>query len=54
MGKRDVKEDIVVNIRFFFCFVSQGRVSLCSPSCLGTHSIVQAGLELRELPASAS
>jgi hypothetical protein len=28
-------------------------VSLCSPGCLGTHSVDQAGLELRNLPASA-
>jgi hypothetical protein len=42
-----------------FCFVlffRQGsdRVSLCSPGCPGTHSVEQAGLELRNLPASAS
>jgi hypothetical protein len=30
------------------------RVSLCSPSCPGTHSVDQAGLELRNPPASAS
>jgi hypothetical protein len=36
---------------FFFFF--QDRVSLCSPGCPGTHSIDQAGLELRSLPASA-
>jgi hypothetical protein len=30
------------------------RVSLCSPGCPGTHSVDQAGLELRNLPASAS
>jgi hypothetical protein len=29
-------------------------VSLCSPGCPGTHSVDQAGLELRNLPASAS
>ena len=29
-------------------------VSLCSPGCLGTHSVDQAGLELRNLPASVS
>jgi hypothetical protein len=35
-----------------FCFVVfQDRVSLCSP---GTHSVDQAGLELRNPPASAS
>ena len=30
------------------------RVSLYSPGCPGTHFVVQAGLELRNLPASAS
>ncbi|GAB1301749.1 Disintegrin and metalloproteinase domain-containing protein 32 [Apodemus speciosus] len=30
------------------------RVSLYSPGCSGTHAIDQAGLELRNLPASAS
>jgi hypothetical protein len=39
----------------FFClFGFQDRVSLCSPGCPGTHSVDQAGLELRNLPASAS
>jgi hypothetical protein len=37
-----------------FCFVFQDRVSLCSPGCPGTHFVDQAGLELRNLPASAS
>jgi hypothetical protein len=39
---------------FFFFLVFQDRVSLCSPGCPGTHSVDQAGLELRDLPASAS
>jgi hypothetical protein len=39
---------------FFFFFSFRDRVSLCSPCCLGTHSVDQAGLELRNLPASAS
>jgi hypothetical protein len=39
---------------FFFFLVFQDRVSLCSPGCPGTHSIAQAGLELRNLPASTS
>jgi hypothetical protein len=54
---------------FLFCFVFWGflflfvcclfvcfrdRVSLCSPGYPGTHFIDQAGLELRNLPASAS
>ena len=30
------------------------QVSLCSPGCPGTHFIDQAGLELRNTPASAS
>jgi hypothetical protein len=43
-----------------FCFVLVwfgfflDRVSLYIPGCLGTHSVDQAGLELRNLPASAS
>ena len=32
----------------------QNRDSLCSPGCPGPHSADQAGLELRNLPASAS
>ena len=38
----------------FIYLVFQDRVSLLSPGCLGTHSIDQADLELRDLPASAS
>jgi hypothetical protein len=30
------------------------RVSLCSPGCPGTHFVDQAGLKLRNPPASAS
>jgi hypothetical protein len=36
--------------RFFFF----DSISLCSPDCPGTHSVDQAGLKLRNLPASAS
>jgi hypothetical protein len=36
-----------------FCFF-EDRVSLYSPGCPGTHFVDQAGLELRNLPASAS
>jgi hypothetical protein len=36
-----------------FCFLKD-RVSLCNPGCPGTHSVDQAGLELRNPPASAS
>jgi hypothetical protein len=39
---------------FLFCFVFRDRVSLYSPGCPGTHSVAQAGLELRNPPASAS
>jgi hypothetical protein len=39
---------------FFFFLVFWDRVSLCCPGCPGTHSVEQAGLELRNLPASAS
>jgi hypothetical protein len=40
---------------FVFCFFfSRDRVSLYSPGCPGTHSVDQAGLELRNPPASAS
>jgi hypothetical protein len=34
--------------------VFRDRLSLCCPGCPGTHSVDQAGLELRNLPASAS
>ena len=44
-----------LNIFFFsFFLVFRDKVSLCSPSCPGTHAVDQAGLELRNLPASAS
>ena len=33
---------------------SQDRVSPCSPDCPETHSVDQAGKELRDPPASAS
>jgi hypothetical protein len=38
-----------VYILFFFWFFETG-----SPGCPGTHFVDQAGLELRNLPASAS
>jgi hypothetical protein len=37
---------------YYYCFLD--RVSLYSPGCPGTHSVDQAGLELRNPPASAS
>ena len=39
---------------FWFLFFFGDRVSLYSPGCPGAHSVDQAGLELRNLPASAS
>jgi hypothetical protein len=41
-------------VLFCFCFVFRVRVSLCSLGCPGTHSEDQAGLKLRNPPASAS
>jgi hypothetical protein len=38
----------------FFFLVFPDRVSLSSPGCPGTHFVDQAGLELRNPPASAS
>jgi hypothetical protein len=38
----------------FFFFIFQDRVSLYSPGCPGTHFVDQAGLKLRNPPASAS
>jgi hypothetical protein len=53
------KEGSRQNIRekkiFIYLFlVFRDRVSLYSPGCPGTHFIDQAGLELRNPPASAS
>jgi hypothetical protein len=47
LGRR--RQDLIY---LFFGF--RDRVSLCSPGCPGTHSVDQAFLELRNLPASAS
>jgi hypothetical protein len=41
-------------VLFCFVFVLRDRVSLYSPGCPETHSVDQAGLELRNPPASAS
>jgi hypothetical protein len=38
----------------FVCFGFSRQVFLYYPGCPGTHSVDQAGLELRNLPASAS
>jgi hypothetical protein len=54
---------LLLVVVFLFCFlfsfvvvvvVFQDRVSLYSPGCPGTHFEDQAGLELRNLLASAS
>jgi hypothetical protein len=42
----------LVSFSHFFFPVFRDRVSLCSPDCPGTHSVDQAGLELRNPPAS--
>jgi hypothetical protein len=39
---------------FFFFLVFRGRVFLYIPGCPGTHFVDQAGLELRNPPASPS
>jgi hypothetical protein len=39
---------------FLFFVFFRDRVSLYSPGCPGTHSVDQAGLKLRNPPASAS
>jgi hypothetical protein len=46
---------IIFILFLFYLFIFfWDRVSLYSPGCPGTHSVDQAGLELRNLPASAS
>jgi hypothetical protein len=45
---------LLLFVCLFVLFVFQDRVSLFSPGCPGTHSVDQAGLELRNMPASAS
>jgi hypothetical protein len=39
---------------FFLVLVFRDRVSLCSPGCPGSHFVDQAGIKLRNPPASAS
>jgi hypothetical protein len=45
---------IYLFIYLFIYFAFRDRVFLCSAGCPGTHFVDQAGLELRNLPASAS
>jgi hypothetical protein len=54
MTKATLIRTFVLFCFVFVVFVFQDRVSLCSPGCPGTHSVDQAGLELRNLLASAS
>ena len=55
-----VKSHISASYFILFCFVLfyflvfRDRVSLCSSGCPGTHSVDQAGLKLRNPPASVS
>jgi hypothetical protein len=47
----------IITFLFVYLFVFaffRDRVSLCSSGCPGTHFVDQAGLELRNLPGSAS
>jgi hypothetical protein len=44
----------VVFLFVWLVLIFPDRVSLCSPGCPGTHVVDQAGLELRNPPASAS
>jgi hypothetical protein len=57
MWKYVISQLLFLLLFFIFIFiflVFRDRVSLCSPGCPGTHFVDQAGLELRNLPASAS
>jgi hypothetical protein len=50
---RDLDDPPNLVFRLFVCFLFlmfQDRVSLCSPSCPGTYSIDQAGLEQNKKP----
>jgi hypothetical protein len=46
--------DIYIYIYIYIYLVFQDKVSLYSPGCPGTYFVDQAGLELRNLPASAA
>jgi hypothetical protein len=45
---------ICLFVCLFICLEFWNQVSLCSPDCPGAQSVDQAGLKLRDLPASAS
>jgi hypothetical protein len=53
-GESQALVSIALPARFCLVLVFCNRVSLYSPGCPGTHSVDQAGLELRNPPASAS
>jgi hypothetical protein len=46
--------DYCMFLFLFAFFLFRDRISLYSPDCPGTHFVDQAGLKLRNLPASAS
>ena len=46
--------DVVLCVCLFVVLVFRDIVFLSNPVCPGTYSVDQAGLELRDLPASAS
>jgi hypothetical protein len=55
----NLEEHLVCLFVLLFCFVVvvvvfRDRVSLNSPGCPGIHPVDQAGLQLRNLPASTS
>jgi hypothetical protein len=54
MSQSCPKADLFKSFVGFFVLFFQDRVFLYSPGCPGTHFVVQAGLELRNPPASAS
>lgn len=51
-GKQSLFETVVCLVGFVVVFPD--RFSLYRPGCAGTHSVAQAALELRVLPAFAS
>jgi hypothetical protein len=54
--RRKPQSKYIKHVFLLVCFLFFGffrdRVSLCSPGCPGTHSVDQAGLTLRDSPAS--
>jgi hypothetical protein len=54
LGLQATVSCLLQGLRMVVMVESQNRVSLCSPGCPGTHAVDQAGLQLRNQPASAS